>query len=384
MVVPRSIAVVVWLLLFALAVGCGGCTLARGEPRKEADTLRDLRQLTSEARFEDATGGRFSPDMKWLAFRATPAGEHAPQLYLAPVLYEGEAGEVVAGLGNPVRITPPNSRNASPTFSPDNHSLAFVSTSGSDSDPLRRGPSERLGFEAIAEIFRVDGWQRHVAAGDVRKGVNLARHPITRNRGFDGEPAWSPDGRWLAFASDRAAPDSAIDTRSLVDLYVMPADGKGEAIRVTDTQGYDGAPAWLPGGRSLIFESDRRATGRFDLYRVDLEFDAQGNVTGAKPPVRLTEVVVGSDDSARQPAVHPSGDVVVYVARRGDDQRQGNSDLRQMRPDGQRDFDLTFDAAADEAPSFSPDGRFLVFTSRRTSDGSRQLFVGRYIRPRRM
>ena len=371
------------LLIAATLLASGGCAgkpdLLRGKPRVEADVLRDVRQLTTGARFEDATDPEFSPDMKWLAFRATPVGEFAPQLYLAPVLYEGDD---VAGLGNPVRITPLDSRNASPTFSPDGRSLAFVSTAGTG-DPLRNKRPIGVGYESAAEVFRVDGWQRHVAAGDVRQGVDLAQHPITQNNRFDGEIAWSPTGGWIALTSDRDAPASAIDTSSLVDLYLLPADGRGDAIRLTDRPGTDGAGAWLPGGRAIVFESDTEAAGRYDLYRVDLTFNEQGQPNGGSAPRRLTEVNAAGNDSARQPTVHPEGDLIVYVARRGDDAKRGNSDLRQVRTDGRRDFPLTFGEAADDAPSFSPDGRFLVFSSRRAADGSRQLYVARYVRPRR-
>ncbi len=366
-----------------IATTLGGCTLFRGEPRKEADVLREVVQLTREARFDDATEGVISPDMKWLAFRATPAGEQAPQLFIAPLRYENE---IIAGLGNPVRISPEGSRNATPAFSPDGRSLVFVSTAGAADDPLRRSTPITLGYEAVAEMFRVDDWQRNVAAGDVRMGVDLARNPLTRNAGFDGEPAWSPDGRYIAFASDRNAPRSAMDRSSLVEIFVMNADGTN-AVRITDAQGYDGAPAWGSNGRTLVFHSDRQTTGRFDIYAVDLAVDEAGNVNG---PIgmarRLTQTPSTGTGGARQPVVHPAGDVVVYTrttSRRGEGVSGAISELRQMRLDGTRDFPLTFNAAADESPRFSADGEHLVFSSRRSADGSRQLFVARYVRPRR-
>ena len=376
------------VLLFALAAG--GCrsvgTIARGEPRKESDALRDVRQLTREATFDDATEGAFSPDMKYVAFRATPAGTVAPQLYLAPVRYDVE-GEI-AGLGNPVRVTPDGSRNAAPAFSDDGRSLAFASTAGASDDPLRRDRDPlRYGYDAIAEIFRVDEWQRNVAAGDVRRGVNLAVNPLTRNSGYDGEPAFMPGGVTVAYASDRDAPDSALDTRGLIDLYADAADGS-PPVRLTSAQGTDTAPAWLPDGSGLIFQSDRRFTGRFDLFLQKIGRDESGRVTAIGDPERLTRVSATGDGdalaNATEPAVHPDGDVIVYTSLLGEEAaRRGDTDLWQMRISGRRAFRLSFDAAADESPAFSPDGRYLLFSSRRTADGSRQLFVARYVKPRR-
>ncbi len=387
---PHLAARVVLLLALA-AAGCRSVgTIARGEPRKESDALRDVRQLTREATFDDATEGAFSPDMKYVAFRATPAGTVAPQIYLAPVRYD-EAGQII-GLGNPVRVTPDGSRNAAPAFSDDGRSLAFASTAGASDDPLRRDRDPlRYGYDAIAEIFRVDEWQRNVAAGDVRRGVNLAVNPLTRNSGYDGEPAFRPGtsggGTVIAFASDRDAPPRALDTRGLIDLYADAGDGSPPS-RLTRAQGTDSAPAWLPDGSGLIFQSDRRFTGRFDLYRLPIDRGAGGRLTASASPVRLTTVSASGDGDgpieATQPAVHPDGDVIVYTAIIGEEAaRQGNSDLWQMRPDGGRAFQLSFDPAADESPSFSRDGDYLLFSSRRTPDGSRQLFVARYVKPRR-
>ena len=74
---------------------------------------------------------------------------------------------------------------------------------------------------------------------------------------------------------------------------------------------------------------------------------------------------------------------MIYVAQRDKRRRIGNAELRQARIDGRHDLRLTFHPAADESPRFTADGTHVLFSSRRTPDGSRQVFIARYHRPRR-
>ena len=69
---------------------------------------------------------------------------------------------------------------------------------------------------------------------------------LTRGPAYDGNPAWSPDGRKIAFG--RAG-----------EIYVMNADGSGQR-NLTRNPARDFAPAWSPDGRKIAFES--RGTAR--------------------------------------------------------------------------------------------------------------------------
>jgi TolB protein len=71
-------------------------------------------------------------------------------------------------------------------------------------------------------------------------------------------PAWSPDGRRIAFASAR-------DGNS--EIYVMNADGSSP-VRLTEHPEQDDFPAWSRDGRRLAFVSER--DGKFDLYLLDM------------------------------------------------------------------------------------------------------------------
>ena len=108
-------------------------------------------------------------------------------------------------------------------------------------------------------------------AGDIyavgRDGSGLTQ--LTTSSAVDTEPAWSPDGRKIAFASRRG---DGID----LDIFVMDADGSN-VVRLTNARGDDTAPAWSPDGSRIAFQSFRDRN--VELYVM--------SSTGASP-LRLT------------------------------------------------------------------------------------------------
>ena len=77
--------------------------------------------------------------------------------------------------------------------------------------------------------------------------------PLT-NGPIDGSPCWSPDGKKIAFVSNRSGH---------FDLWVIPAEG-GEAVQITDFEGLDHSPRWSPDGSRLAFHS--RRSGNEDIW----------------------------------------------------------------------------------------------------------------------
>ena len=168
-------------------------------------------------------------------------------------------------------------------------------------------------------------WVQDLSTGERRMVANF--------RGSNSAPAWSPDGRQLAVALSRDG---------LTQLFTMPVAG-GTPQRVTSSNSIDTEPVFSPDGRRLYFVSDRG--GGPQIYRVD---------AGGGPVERVT--FAGNYNIS--PAISPDGRLLAFVTRQGAAFR-----LMTMGLDGGAATALT-DTADDESPSFAPNGRLLVYATR--------------------
>lgn len=222
----------------------------------------EARQLTVHPALD--YDGVFSPDGRWVVFSSERTGDAS--LFVLDLERGGEPRLLVRGLGMQDQAT----------ISPDAGTLVFVSTHGGDADlySLPFLPQETQEIEAAQ---------------------NLTRHP-----GGDFRPAFSPDGEWIAFSSDRDGAPYRLPTIPFAiqkdgDVYLMNAGG-GDVERVTDAPGWDGSPSWSPGGESLLFYSERGVGGSYQVHSLEL---ASGEITAVTP-----EAV-----PALSPALHPDGGV---------------------------------------------------------------------------
>ena len=183
---------------------------------------------------------------------------------------------------------------------------------------------------------------------------------LTRNKHIDVQPSWSPDGKRIAFASDR---DAGRDNPHNYEIYVMDADG-GNPQNLTNNPEEDRDPSWSPDGKRIVFRSSRDGhfIGQFGLTSEIYVMDADGG-----NQQRLTENRKNDQD----PSWSPNGKSIAFSSdRRGDLE---NFEIYVMDADGGNQQRLTENRARDSQPSWSPDGKRIAFYSNR--DGNFEIYV---------
>jgi TolB protein len=166
----------------------------------------------------------------------------------------------------------------------------------------------------------------------------------------DATMAWSPDGQWFSFVS---CPDGR------PDIYAVKVDGS-HLTNLTHSPAADQHPYWSPDGRRLAFGSDR--DGNQEVYVLDVQAALRG-----KDDANLARL---TDNSATDvPAGwSPDGSRLLFLS-----DRDGNPEVYVMAADGSAQSRLTTDSALDYYPAWSPDGRWIAFIS--TRDGNHEIYV---------
>jgi len=159
----------------------------------------------------------------------------------------------------------------------------------------------------------------------VMPGLEAARATqVTQGWSFDGEPAWTPDGK-LVYSSNMGGG---------FDLYRMDARG-GNPKQLTANAGANGQPAISPDGRYIIFSSDR--TGASHIWRMDVEGGNQKQLT---------------DNPDVSPHCSPDGRWVVYSSS------ANKETIWKVGIDGGQPRQLTEKLSF--SPAISPDGKQIV------------------------
>ena len=161
---------------------------------------------------------------------------------------------------------------------------------------------------------------------------------LTSDLSQDAGPAWSPDGKRLAYTSASVANQ----------LYIMNADGS-DPRPVTPRKAWENDVRWWPDGSRLIFACDRTDSPGNMLDICEINTDGGGE----------RRVLFHRMHDA-SPVVSPDGKRIAFVAS-----SDGNREIYLMNSDGSGLVRLTRNTADDHAPKWSPGGKKLMFISDR-------------------
>jgi Tol biopolymer transport system component len=171
---------------------------------------------------------------------------------------------------------------------------------------------------------------------------------LTFRRADDGQPAWSPDGRRLAFKTAQFGSNQ---------LAVINADGTGETLLTRTFRFSEGQPAWSPDATKLLYRRtpENPLVQNGDTWVLDVAASAKD------PTLPVTQAVLLRTGDERYPSYSPDG---TQIAFRGDldlAEPSGDEEIYVMNADGTNVRQLTSNADFDSAPSWSPDGGWILF-----------------------
>src|SRR5271166_400949 len=220
--------------------------------------------------------------------------------------------------------------------------LIFASSfciSAKAQEPIRfaRTPDISPDGKLVAFSYLGDIWTVETIGGVAR--------PVTMHEAHDINPCFSPDGRWIAFSSNR---------HGSYDVFVVASPG-GRPRLLTLDSAQDMALGWSPDGKSVIFSSTR-GTG-FPLAPAVYSIATEGGQEKLLPFAEAKEI-----------AFSPSGNLAAFTRGPGLWYRKGyrgssNDDLWMANADGTDVRRLTHFDGQDSAPMWSPDGRKVYYVS---------------------
>ncbi|HLN28055.1 MAG TPA: S41 family peptidase [Gemmataceae bacterium] len=216
--------------------------------------------------------------------------------------------------------------------------LALISTTHAQ-EPIRFGRTPDISPDGrlVAFSYLGDVWIVETIGGVAR--------PVTLHEAHDIFPVFSPDGRSIAFSSNR---------HGSYDVFVVSVQG-GKPKRLTFDSADDIINSWSPDGKSVLFTSTRSTDfpTRYELYSVPIEGGRVRRITRSE---------------GRDGVISPNGESIAYVRGPGAWYRKGyrgssNDDIWVCSADGSNSRQLTDFNGHDNSPMWAADGQSLFYVS---------------------
>ena len=217
--------------------------------------------------------------------------------------------------GETAPVSPGHGKTTCAWLHPDGNRVLFAST---QNDPqARQKQLDEIAFRESGQTRRYS-WDYdenyELTALDRATGEFTQ---LTNAKGYDAEGSYSPDGQWIAFASNRSGYSDGLNEEGLsdedrkkfendlawaMDIYIMKSDGS-QVKRLTDTPGYDGGPFFSPDGKRICWRRFSEDGLTAEIYTM--------NVDGSDEK-QLTKMNVMS----WAPFYHPSGQYLIFTTNK--------------------------------------------------------------------
>jgi len=328
---------------------------AKPDPAKaEATLLTNTRQLTFEGK--RAGEGYFGADGSSMIFQSERIADNP---FFQIFTMDLETGDVE-------QVSPGHGKTTCSWLHPKGGKAIYAST--------QDDPDARKKQKAEIEL-RKSGKQKRYS-WDYDETYEIQEYDfkskkyrnLTNTRGYDAEGCYSPDGKQIVFASNRAGYTEKLNAKDqewfeknpsfMMDIYIMDADGKN-VRRLTKAPGYDGGPFFNADGSKICW---RRFSREGDTAEV---FTMNADGTGEKQLTHLKAM-------SWAPYFHPTGEYLIFATNL---QGFANFELYLVDAEGKHEpVRVTYTDGFDGLAAFSPDGKTLAWTTNRTSNKKSQIF----------
>ncbi len=341
--------ILVWVIL--LFTGLEGIC-------QEAQFLSRTRRITLEGKRSGE--GYFSPDGKQMVFQSERDADN-PFYQIYKLDFEsGEVKRVSPGYGKTtcsfIQAGTGRIMFSSTHLEPNAKAIQKAELEFRASGKKRRYAWD---YDSTMDIFSVDA-----------TGADTKR--LTKEIGYDAEGAYSPDGKWIVFCSNRNVYNRKLTTKEreqlkldpsfFTELFIMKADGS-QVKQITNEPGYDGGCFFSSDGKRVIYRHFNLTGEIADIWTMNTDGSDKRQITDFKC-------------MSWAPYYHPSGKYIVFTANKlGFD----NFELFIVDADGKKEpVRVSYTPGFDGLPVFTPDGKSLSWTSNRSNDGSSQIFLAEW------
>lgn len=264
------------------------------------------------------------------------------------------------------------------------HRLTFT-TEGEDFDPAIDPTGTLLVYASTQHRASADLYVKHINGSSVTQ--------LTDDSAHDVMPVFSPDGKRIAFASDRSGN---------WDIYMMDVNG-GQPVQLTDDPAHDLHPSFSPDGSKLVYSSHTTQSGQWELVVIEIDSPSTKRYIGhglfpewsptdnrivfQRPRergtrwfsvwmidlingegVRPTEIAASANAAAVTPTWSPDGKFIAFSTIVNPDTSQletpPQADIWIMGADGSGRANLTRSQYANLQPVWSRDGSIVMVTNR--------------------